>query len=81
MKIKDALGPLRHAVQVSPVPVSPESTAERVMRALPVPVRALPVPASAARVVKSGVAAGATVVALSAASAFTSALRRRQERS
>jgi hypothetical protein len=71
MKIKDVIGPLRHAVQVSPVPVSTESPAERVMRALPVP--------SAGRVVKSGVAAGATVVALSAASALTSALRRRVE--
>ena len=78
MKIKDVVGPLRHVVQESPVPVSPESTVERVVRRIPSGVRSVPVPASAARVVKSGVAAGATVVALSAASALTSALRRKQ---
>jgi hypothetical protein len=71
MRIKDAIAPLRHAVQASPVPVNTESKAERVMRALPVP--------PAGRVVKSGVAAGATVVALATASAVTSAVRRRSE--
>jgi len=78
MKITEVLGPLRHAVQESPVPVSPESTLERVVRRVPSAVRAAPVSGSAARLLKSGAAAGATVVALSAASAVTSAVRRRQ---
>ena len=78
MKIKDVLGPLRHVVQESPLPVSPESTLERVVRKVPSAVRTGPLTSSAVRVLKSGAAAGATVVALSAASAVTSAVRRRQ---
>jgi hypothetical protein len=78
MKITDVLGPLRHVVQESPLPVSPESPLERVVRQVPSAVRTVPVSASAVRVLKSGAAAGATVVALSAASAVTSAVRRRQ---
>jgi len=78
MKIKDIIGPLRHAAQESPLPVSPESTLERVVRRVPTAVKVVPVSGPAARLVKSGAAAGATVVALSAASAVTSAVRRRQ---
>jgi hypothetical protein len=68
MRLGDVLGSLRQAA--TPTPVSP---VERATRALPVP--------SAGGVVRSGVVAGATVVALSAASAAASALRRRQESS
>ena len=64
MRMWDALGSIRQAA--TPAPVTP---LERAARALPVP--------SAGRVVRSGVAAGATVVALSAASAVASAVRRR----
>ncbi len=66
MRMWDALGSIRQAA--TPAPVTP---IERAARVLPVP--------SAGRVVRSGVAAGATVVALSAASAVASALRRRIE--
>jgi hypothetical protein len=66
MRIWDALGSVRQGA--TPVPATP---IERAARALPVP--------NAGRVVRSGVAAGATVVALSAASAVASALRRRSE--
>jgi hypothetical protein len=69
MKLKDALGQAWHAAQASPIPPTPSTT--RATGPLPVP--------SAGRVVKSGVAAGATVVALSAASALTSRVRRRME--
>jgi hypothetical protein len=48
------------------------SPAERVLDVAPAPERTL---------LRAGVAAGATVVALSAASALTSALRRRVEES
>lgn len=70
MNMKDALGHVRHAAQLSPITPTPTPTAARAAGAL--------VP-SAGRVVRSGVAAGATVVALSAASAFTTRLRRRLE--
>ena len=66
MRMWDALGALRQAATPAPLP-----PIERAARALPVP--------SAGGVVRSGVVAGATVVALSAASAVTSALRRRRE--
>lgn len=69
MRVKEALGYVRQAAQTAPV--TPPSTAARVTAALPVP--------SAGRVVRSGVAAGATVVAVSAASALTSRVRRRME--
>jgi hypothetical protein len=78
MKINDVLGPLRHVVQQSPVPMSPESPLERVVRQGTSVMRSVPVPGPAGRLLKSGAAAGATVVALSAASAVTSAVRRRQ---
>lgn len=51
--------------------VSPDSPVERVARTLPQPDRQ--------GLVRSGVAAGATLVALSAASAVASAIRRRAE--
>jgi hypothetical protein len=78
MKIHDVLGPVRHVIADSPVPVSPESPLERVVRRGTSVVRSAPVSGPAARLIKSGAAAGATVVALSAASAVTSAVRRRQ---
>jgi hypothetical protein len=52
--------------------ISPETPVERVSHSLPQPDRQ--------DLVRSGVAAGATIVALSAASALTSAIRRRVER-
>lgn len=69
MRLKDVIGQAWHAAQASPVPPTPNLT--RATGPLPVP--------SAGRVVMSGVAAGATVVALSAASALTSRMRRRME--
>lgn len=51
--------------------LSPETPVERVTRTLPQPARQ--------GLVRSGVAAGATLVALSAASAVTTAIRRRAE--
>jgi len=69
VNIKGALGQVRQAAQAAPVPTTPRSAG--VTALLPVP--------SAGRVVRSGVAAGATVVALSAVSALTSRVRRRIE--
>lgn len=71
MKVNDAFRQAWRAAQVSPVPPTPSSA--RLTGPLPVP--------SASRVVRSGLAAGATVVALSAASALTSRVRRRMESS
>jgi hypothetical protein len=51
--------------------LTPDSSVERVSRTLPQPDRQ--------GLVRSGVAAGATIVVLSAASAVTSAIRRRAE--
>ena len=51
--------------------LTPDSSVERVSRTLPQPDRQ--------GLVRSGVAAGATIVVLSAASAVTSAIRRRTE--
>ncbi|HET7070771.1 MAG TPA: hypothetical protein VFI40_08105 [Nocardioides sp.] len=52
--------------------LSPATSVESVARTLPQPDKQ--------GLVRSGVAAGATIVALSAASAVTSAIRRRTER-
>ena len=71
MKLRDTIGQAWHAAQASPLPPTPSNT--RATGPLPLP--------SAGSVVRSGVAAGATVVALSVASALTSRLRRRAERS
>jgi hypothetical protein len=78
MKINDIIGPLRHVAQESPLPVSPESPLERVVRRVPGAIKVVPVSGAASRLLKSGAAAGATVMALSAANAVTSAVRRRQ---
>jgi hypothetical protein len=51
--------------------LTPDTPVERVARTLPQPDKQ--------GLVRSGVAAGATIVALSAASAVTSAIRRRTE--
>jgi hypothetical protein len=51
--------------------LTPDTPVERVTRTLPQPDKQ--------SLVRSGVAAGATLVALSAASAVTSAIRRRTE--
>lgn len=51
--------------------LTPDTPVERVTRTLPQPDKQ--------GLVRSGVAAGATIVALSAASAVTSAIRRRTE--
>lgn len=69
MNVGRALGQVKQAAQAAPVPTTPRSPG--VTALLPVP--------SAGRVVRSGVAAGATVVALSAVSALTSRVRRRLE--
>jgi hypothetical protein len=66
--VKEALAPVRRAVQASP--------AQRAMRTLPVPSTGRLVRSG---VVRSGVAVGASVVALSAASAVATAIRRRAE--
>jgi hypothetical protein len=72
VKVQDAVGFVRHAAHSAPMPpVTPTSAAARVAGALPVP--------STGRVLRSGVAAGATVLALSVASALTSRARRRVE--
>lgn len=66
MKIKHAVDAVRHAAQAAPG--APErATAPGVT--------------TATRVVGAGVAAGATVVALAAASAVTSKVRHRMDRS
>lgn len=69
MNVRAALGQVRQAAQAAPLPTTPRSAG--VTALLPVP--------SAGRVVRSGVAAGATVVALSVVSAMTSRVRRRME--